>query len=87
MNAVTYVCLAALAAAAALCVVRMIIGPSLADRLVALDTFVLTTVAAIVVGAVRSGSGRFVSVALVAALLGFCSTVTVARFIERRGAR
>jgi multisubunit Na+/H+ antiporter MnhF subunit len=87
MNAVTTICLGAVALAAVLCIARMIMGPSLADRVVALDTFVLTTVSAIVVAAARSGSGRFVAVALVAALLGFCSTVTVARFIERRGAR
>jgi multisubunit Na+/H+ antiporter MnhF subunit len=87
MSAVATGCLAVLAASALICVARMARGPSLADRVVALDTMVIVIVCAVVVGSVRADTGRFVAVVLVGALLGFCSTVTVARYIERRGAR
>lgn len=85
MTFVTTVCLALLAAAAASCVVRLVRRGSTADRIVALDTLLVITVMAIAVTGVRLGTGVFVPVALVAALLGFVGTVTVARFIERRG--
>lgn len=83
---VTTVALAGLGLAAALCVVRLIRPGSLADRVVALDTLLVVTVSAIVVWGVRIGTDAFVPVLLVASLLAFVGTVTVARFIERRGA-
>jgi multisubunit Na+/H+ antiporter MnhF subunit len=43
-------------------------------------------VSGIAVHAARTGEGLYLDVLVVAALLGFVSTVTVARFIERRGA-
>jgi multicomponent Na+:H+ antiporter subunit F len=61
--------------------------PSLADRIVALDLLLLILVAGIAVDAAWSADGTFLDVHVVAALLGFVSTVTAARFIEQRGAR
>lgn len=86
MTAVTTVCLAVLGVAAALCVVRLLRRGSTADRIVALDTFLVLTVMVIAVLGVRLETGAYVAVALVTALLAFVGTVTVARFIERRGA-
>ncbi len=76
-----------LAIAAALCLARLWRGESLADRIVSLDTLLVVLVCGIAVDAVRRGSGEFLDVAVVAALLGFTGTSLVARFIERRGAR
>jgi multicomponent Na+:H+ antiporter subunit F len=59
---------------------------SLPDRIVALDTLLVVIVSGIAVHAARTGEGLYLDVLVVAALLGFVSTVTVARFIERRGA-
>lgn len=86
MITVTTVALAGLALAAALCVLRLVRPGSLADRIVALDTLLVVTVSAIAVWGVRAGTDAFVPVLLVASLLAFVGTVTVARFIERRGA-
>lgn len=86
MRTVTTIALTGLGLAAALCVLRLIRPGSLADRVVALDTLLVVTVSAIVVWGVRIGTGAFVPVLLVASLLAFIGTVTVARFIERRGA-
>ncbi len=79
--------LALLAVAALLCLARLMRGRSFADRIVALDTLLVVIVCGIAVGAVRSGSGAFLDVVVVASLLGFTGTSLVARFIERRGAR
>lgn len=86
MDVVTTACLAGLTVAAALCVARLVRRGSLADRIVALDTLLVVVVAGIAVNAARTRAGTFLDVLVVAALLGFVATVTVARFIERRGA-
>ncbi len=87
MNAVTDVAFAGLVVAALLAVVRVVRGPSLADRIVAADLLVLILLAGMGVATVRTGSTFFVTAVLVTALVAFVATVTVARFIERRGAR
>lgn len=79
------VTLATLGAAAALFTFRLLRGPSLADRVVALDGLVACGVATIVVRFAHSGDGSFLPVAVVLTLVGFISTATVGRFIERQG--
>jgi multicomponent Na+:H+ antiporter subunit F len=64
---------------------RIVRGPSLADRIVALDGLVITTVAAILVTSIDRDTARFVDVALVVAFIGFVGTSAGARFVERRG--
>jgi multicomponent Na+:H+ antiporter subunit F len=87
MNTVTSLCFGILAGAAALAVVRAIRPTSsLADRIVAIDLLLVTLVGATGVVTARRGDDMFLDLAVVAALLGFVGTVTVARYIERRGA-
>lgn len=86
MNLVTNVALAGLTLAGALCLARLARGRSLADRIVALDSLLVVVVSGIAVGAARTGTGAYLDVLVVASLLGFVGTITVARFIERRGA-
>lgn len=86
MTVVTSIALAGLGLAGLLCLVRLARPGSLADRAVALDTLLVVSVMAIAVGAVRQAVDAFIPVLLVVALLGFIGTVTVARYIERRGA-
>lgn len=87
MAVLTSILLGILAAAAALCLLRLLRGESLPDRTVALDTLLVTIVCGLAVGAAATGSGVYLDVMVVAALLGFIGTSLVARFIERRGAR
>lgn len=87
MTVLIAVLMGLLAIAATLCLLRLWRGESLADRIVALDTLLVIVVSGLAVDAVRRGSGEFLDVAVVAALLGFTGTSLVARFIERRGAR
>ncbi len=86
MTLVTTIAFTVLAASGLLCIARLVRGSSLADRIVALDALLVVIVSGIGVHAVRTGDGVYLDVMVVAALLGFIGTVTVARFIERRGA-
>ena len=86
MTAVAAVAFAGLVVAGFLCVLRLLRGPSLADRIVALDALLIVIVSGIAVDAARTGEGTYLEVLVVAALLGFVGTVNVARFIESRGA-
>jgi multicomponent Na+:H+ antiporter subunit F len=72
-------------ALAALCFfVRFVVGPSLPDRIVAIDGMLVVGVSAIGVEAVRSGIGSFLPAALVVTLVGFLSTAVAARFLAER---
>lgn len=84
MNVVLTIAFTVLVAAAALCVVRLVRGRSVADRIVALDLLLVITTSGIALATIATGSGVFLDVLVVTALLGFVGTVTVARYMERR---
>jgi len=67
--------------------IRMVKGPSLQDRVVALDFMTVAIVAFCGLAAVRYDTPAFLDVALVLALVGFLATVALARFAERRTVR
>lgn len=86
MTIVLNLCLGILSLAGALALARVVRpGTSVADRIVALDLVLLFVVMGIAVFSVRRDTGAFLDVLIVVSLLGFVGTVTVARFIERRG--
>lgn len=85
MTAVAVACYAGLALAAAAALYRLLAGPSVPDRIVALDALLSFVVMGIAVAAATTGDGSFLGVLVAAALLGFVGTSTVARFVERRG--
>lgn len=67
--------------------IRLAKGPSLADRVVALDMMTVSIIAVCGVAAVATGVYALLDVALVLALVGFLATVALARFAERRDIR
>jgi multicomponent Na+:H+ antiporter subunit F len=71
-----------LSVAAAVAVVRVVIGPSVADRMVALDTLLFIGVGGIGAYIVATGDTTYVPVLVVAVLIAFLGTVVVARYIE-----
>lgn len=87
MTVVTTLCLIVLAVSGILCVVRIVVGASVADRVLALDTFLIAVVVGVAVAAARTGRGTYLPVLLVVALVAFVGTTAVARYIERKGAR
>lgn len=60
---------------------RVIRGPTTPDRVVALDTIATNVVAVGVLFALLTSQGFFVSVSLVLAIIGFVSTIAVARYV------
>lgn len=85
MTLVAILCYAGLAVAAAATLYRLAAGPTVPDRVVALDTLLYIVVMGIAVAAATTGRGDFLGVLVAAALLAFVGTTTVARFVERRG--
>lgn len=63
---------------------RLLRGPTLPDRVVALDGMLVCGLGAIVVDAMDTGRGAFLQVAVMLTLTGFIATGVVARFIEGR---
>lgn len=85
MTVVLGICGVMLAVAALLCMTRLIKGPTLADRVFALDALLIVAVIAIGVWTAVTRRGTYIEALLVIALVAFIGTTTVARFIERRG--
>lgn len=77
------VTLAMLAAAAGLTFIRLLKGPTLPDRVVAIDLIGVLMVCILVVTAAATGQQAFLDVAMVVALISFVGTVAYARYIER----
>jgi multicomponent K+:H+ antiporter subunit F len=75
---------AALTIALVLCGWRLWRGPTAADRILALDTMYVTTVALLVLLGIVRDSTLFFEAALVMALMGFVGTVALAKFVLRR---
>ncbi len=65
--------------------VRVIKGPSLPDRVIALDVAASIVVAIILVHCIRSGSLYYLTGATVVALVAFLGTVALALYIRRGG--
>ena len=77
------IALAAITVSMLLCGWRLLRGPEATDRLLALDTLCLNTVALIVVLGMRWNTALLFEAALLVAMLGFASTVALARYLSR----
>lgn len=86
MTIVYGVCFAFLAVAACLSLLRVERGPSMFDRIVALDIFVAIVIGTLAVLAAITGRTDMVPVFVVLALVGFLGSVSIARFAGRESA-
>lgn len=84
MALVPIITLSILTLAMAIVVVRLARGPSLADRVVALDVLAAVAIGFIATYVVGTGATALLDAALVLALVAFMATVAFARFVERR---
>lgn len=80
MISVTFV---VLIVAGALFALRAVRGPSIVDRMVAMDGMIVVGMITIAADAVRTRSGTYLPVVLILTLVGFVSTAIVARYVER----
>ncbi len=83
MSILDWIFIVIVAIGAILSVVRMIKGPDITDRVVALDVFTTITVALFVFFAMVFNRYIYIDVALVYGLLAFIGVLVIARFIER----
>jgi len=65
----------------ALALVRLAVGPTAPDRVVALDAVNTLTIAAMILLAIAYGEVVFVDVAIVYALLSFVGTLYIAKYL------
>jgi multicomponent Na+:H+ antiporter subunit F len=75
-----------LAVAFALAVVRLVRGPSLPDRVVALDLIAFISIGFIALVTLTTGQGAYLDVAVALALIAFLATLAFARYVEKVGA-
>lgn len=64
---------------------RLVVGPTLADRSVAVSGLLVVGMVGIATHATYTGTGAFLPVLVVVGLVGFVSTAIIARYIEGRG--
>jgi multicomponent Na+:H+ antiporter subunit F len=76
--------LGVLSLALLLTVVRVVIGPTLPDRVIALDMLVAIAIGFIAVLGIRTGQTLYADIAIALGLVGFLATVAFARFILQR---
>ena len=77
------IALTMLVVAAGLTFVRLVKGPTLPDRVIAIDLIGVLLVCLLVLMAGSTAQGAFLDVAMVVALISFVGTVAYARYIER----
>lgn len=73
----------AVALAMGLCAWRLLRGPEKTDRLLALDTMYVNAVAMAILLGLRWQTPLLFEAALIIAMLGFVSTVALARYLSR----
>jgi multicomponent K+:H+ antiporter subunit F len=83
MDIAVVIAFVTLALAQVLSMVRLVLGPTPGDRILALDTMVVNALGLVVVLGVHQGLQIYFEVSLLIAMLGFVSTVALARFILR----
>lgn len=62
---------------------RLIIGPTVQDRILALDTMYINSIALIVLYGLHEGTSLYFEAALLIAMLGFVSTSALCKYILR----
>jgi multicomponent Na+:H+ antiporter subunit F len=79
------IALTMLAMAAGMTFIRLVKGPTLPDRVIAIDLIGVLLVCLLVLMAGATAQQAFLDVAMVVALISFVGTVAYAQYIEREG--
>ena len=78
------VCMHAVGVAMLLALWRLLRGPTIPDRILALDTLTISAIALLMLFGMHLNSAIYFEAALVIAMLGFCSTVVLSKYVLRR---
>jgi multicomponent K+:H+ antiporter subunit F len=83
LNTAVYIAFGLVSAALLLCFWRLLLGPSRPDRILALDTLYVNTVALLVLLGIHLRSNLYFEAALLIAMIGFVGTVALSKFLTR----
>lgn len=83
LHNVIIICLGMISLALLLNILRLFKGPSLPDRILALDTLYINAIALIVLMGLLLRSNLYFEAALLIAVMGFVGTVAVAKYLLR----
>jgi multicomponent K+:H+ antiporter subunit F len=72
-----------MSSALALNLLRLVLGPSLPDRILALDTMYINAIALLVLYGIYQGSSFYFEAALLIAVMGFVGTVVLSKYLLR----
>ncbi|GGA84172.1 K+/H+ antiporter subunit F [Arenimonas soli] len=77
------IAMGAFALAMVLNLYRLLRGPGIPDRILALDTLYVNTIALLVLAGLRDTSTIYFEAAVVIAMLGFVGTIVLSKFVIR----
>lgn len=80
----TYIILPILSISALIVFIRFLIGPTLSDRVIALDLLITIGVSTIAVYAMITDKKAFLDIAMIFALIAFLGTVAFSYYLEKR---
>ena len=80
----TYVIIPILSLSGVLVFIRFLIGPSLSDRVIALDLLITIGIAVIAAYSIVSNRETFLDIAMILALIAFLGTVAFSYYLEKR---
>jgi multicomponent K+:H+ antiporter subunit F len=83
IHAACVLALVAISAALILTLYRLAVGPDVVDRILALDTLVINTIALIVVAGLWYQTAMYFEAALLFAMVGFLTTVAFCKYLLR----
>jgi len=84
IQATMVVCMHVVGLAMLLATWRLLRGPTVPDRILALDTLSVTAIAELMLFGMYLNSAVYFEAALIIAMLGFGSTVVLSKFVLRR---
>jgi len=67
-----------------LCFIRVLYGPTMADRMVAIDIFGILVVGICALLVIKTGRLFLIDVAIAWIVLGFIATITLAKYLTRK---
>lgn len=83
LNACIQIAFFMIACAMILCLYRMVRGPDITDRILALDTLYINTIALLVLLGINAGNSAYLEAALLIAAMGFVGTVALSKYLLR----
>jgi len=83
LNTALYFAFGLVSLALLLAFLRLLLGPTTSDRILALDTLYVDTVALLVLLGIHLRSNLYFEAALLIAMIGFVSTVALSKFLTR----